>query len=45
MYFLIIGFLVILANFSLIFFKNVFLAGFLILLAGGIFLRRHKNGK
>ncbi len=45
MYFLIIGFLVVLANLSLIFLKNVFLAVFLILLAGAIFLRRHKNGK
>lgn len=45
MYFLITGFLVVLANLSLIFFKNVFLAVFLILLAGAVFLRRHKNGK
>lgn len=45
MYFLIIGFLVILANFSLIFFKNVFLAGFLILLAGGIFFKEAQKWK
>ena len=45
MYFLITGFFVILANLSLIFLKNVFLAFFLILLAGAFFFRRHKNGK
>lgn len=45
MYFLITGFFVVLANLSLIFLKNVFLAVFLILLAGAVFLRRHKNGK
>lgn len=45
MYFLITGFLVVLANLSLIFLKNVFLAVFLILLAGAVFFRRHKNGK
>lgn len=45
MYFLITGFFIILANLSLIFLKNVFLAVFLILLAGAVFLRRHKNGK
>lgn len=45
MYFLITGFLVILANLSLIFLKNVLLAVFLILLAGAVFFRRHKNGK
>ena len=45
MYFLITGFFVILANLSLIFLKNVFLAVFLILLAGAVFFRRHKKGK